>query len=207
MTTKQAMGQELERLLDGLVLASDGIGPLLQRDYWAVIHNSRVTAPELAELLATDFCQFAPDELVQFETEGGDGGTLKPGDHLEVRIRMAGPCQVRVVHRDANSLTLATVKGHPEAGRITFGAYPNEKGDIIFHIRSRARSSTRSRYAGFLTVGEPMQTNTWTDFVDRVAHTVGDGVIGVIHAETKEIEDEPQDPMTICSPTFVAVGE
>ena len=59
----------------------------------------------------------------------------------------------------------------------------------------------------FLAGGDPMQTNTWTDFVDRVAHTVGDGVIGVIHAETTEIDDEPEDPESICSPTFVAVGE
>ncbi|HUE95701.1 MAG TPA: hypothetical protein VMN39_03530, partial [Longimicrobiaceae bacterium] len=78
---------------------------------------------------------------------------------------------------------------------------------VIFHIRSRARSSSGANYLGLLTAGDPMQTNTWTDFIDRLAHTVGDGILGKIHAETKEIEDEPEDPATVCSPTFQAVGE
>lgn len=207
METKERIGHDLKKLIEGLLLASQGSGPLLQRDYWGVIRNSRASAPEIARMLARDFHQFAPEELVQFDRIDGADEALEPGVDLEVQIRMAGACRVRVVHKDRNSITLATLAGHPEAGRITFGAYPNEAGDVIFHIRSRARSSSSVKYAGFLAVGEPMQTNTWTDFVDRVAHTVGDGVLGVIHAETTEIADEPDDPESICSPTFVAVGE
>jgi len=36
-----------ESLTDGLVVASDGSGPLLQRDYWAVIAGCRLAPPEL----------------------------------------------------------------------------------------------------------------------------------------------------------------
>lgn len=207
MESRQEIGHDLKELLEGLVLASDGTGPLLQRDYWAVIRNSRKTAKEIGAILAEDFSRFAPDELVKFDRVDGSSDPLEPGVELTVQIRLAGECRVRVIHRDENSVTLATVKGHPEAGRITFGAYPNEKGDVIFHIRSRARASSNVRYAGFLAVGEPMQTNTWTDFVDRVAHTVGEGVVGVIHADTTEVSDEPDDPEVICSPTFLATGE
>lgn len=207
MESRQEIGHDLKELLEGLVLASDGTGPLLQRDYWAVIRNSRKTAKEIGAILAEDFSRFAPDELVKFDRVDGSSDPLEPGVELTVQIRLAGECRVRVIHRDENSVTLATVKGHPEAGRITFGAYPNEKGDVIFHIRSRARASSNVRYAGFLAVGEPMQTNTWTDFVDRVAHTVGEGVVGVIHADTTEVSDEPDDAEVICSPTFLATGE
>lgn len=207
-TMKQEVGDKLQALMENLHLASEGKGPLLQRDYWGVIRESRLTAQEVGERVARDFCSFAPEELVRFQRadEEEDVG-LQQGDELEVEIRMAGTCRVRVVHRDGNSVTLATVRGHPEAGRITFGAYPNDEGDVVFHIRSRARSSSGVKYAGFITAGEPMQTNTWTDFIDRLAHTVGDGVLGKIHAETKEIEDEPEDSATVCSPTFQAVGE
>ena len=121
---------------------------------------------------------------------------------------MAGDCRVRVIHRDRNSLTLGTLEGHPEAGRITFGAYRNDRGDVIFHIRSRARASSDLRYAGFVALGEPMQTTTWTDFIDRLAHIAGDGVIGAIHADTSEVtDDEAEDPAAICAPTFAARGE
>jgi hypothetical protein len=199
--------RNLERLIEGLIRASDGRGPLLQRDYWGVIGNSRLKAPEVADTVAREFCRFPPEELVRFSRMAGAVEPLREGDEIDVEIRMAGECRVRVIHRDRNSITLGTLQGHPEAGRITFGAYPNEAGDVVFHIRSRARSSSTSRYAGFMVGGEPMQTTTWTDFIDRVAHEVGDGVIGAIHVETTEIEDEPDDPETICSPTYLARGE
>jgi hypothetical protein len=207
MTVKKELERKVDQLIDGLHLASEGSGPLLQRDYWGVIRESRLSPKEIAQRLAEDFCSFAPEDLVRFKQVGEPERALQEGDELEVTIRMAGTFGVRVVHRDSNSVTLGTLKGHPEAGRITFGAYRNDAGDVIFHIRSRARSSSRVRYAGFITAGEPMQTNTWTDFVDRLAHTVGEGVVGVIHADKEEMEDEPDDPETACSPTFKAVGE
>lgn len=193
----------LEKLIDGVVRAVEGHGPLLERDYWAAIENCRVTPPELIDRVARDFPDFAPEALVRFTRPDGRGA-LEVGDEMDAFIRMSGECRVRVLHRDHASFTLGTLRGHPEAGRITFGAYRDSEGAVIFHIRSRARSSTRAKRIGFIAGGEPMQTATWTDFIDRVAHTMGDGVAGVIHAETREIEDEPNDPNTLCSPTFIA---
>jgi hypothetical protein len=196
-----------EKLLDGLIRAAEGSGPLLQRDYWGVIENCPLSPTELAERMFVDFCSFAPEELVRFARCDAGESPLEVGDELDVNITLAGACRVRVLHRDSNSITLGTLKGHPEAGRITFGTYRNDRGDVIFHIRSRARASSPLKYAGFVAAGEPMQTNTWTDFVDKVAHTYGEGVVGNIHAETWEIEDEPDDPETLRSPTFKAVGD
>jgi hypothetical protein len=192
-------------LLRGLVLAIHGSGPLLQRDYWAVIDQSRLSPTELGSVLARDFCAFAPEELVRFDREAT--GDLQVGEEIDVRIRMAGDCRVRVLHRDQNSLTLGTLEGHPEAGRITFGAYRNNQGDVVFHIRSRARASSAPVYAGYVTAGEPMQTNTWTDFIDRVAHSVGTGIKGAIRVETTDIDDDVDGPGSECTPTFRAVGD
>lgn len=207
MATRESMAEKLAKLREGLILAIQGSGPLLQRDYWAVIRGCRLTPPELAELVASDFCSFAPEELVGFERLDGSEGAMEVGAEMRVDIRAAGRCGVRVLHRDRNSITLGTLEGHPEAGRITFGVYPNRDGEVVFHIRSRARSSSAATYAAFLAAGEPMQTTTWTDFIDCVAHRAGDGVIGVIHVSTEEIEDESDDPETTCSPTFLARGE
>ena len=186
--------------------ATNGSGPLLQRDYWAVIAGAKLPPSGIIDLLAERFPEFAPAELVKFSLADGCTAPIKVGDELEIEIRMAGECAVRVVHRDRNSLTLATLEGHPEAGRITFGAYRNDRGDVVFHIRSRARASGLTKYVEFLAGGDPMQTNTWVDFINALSMTVGSGVIESIHVEQTEVEDEAADEDQ-SEPTFVARGD
>lgn len=188
-----------------VISAAKGAGPLLQRDYWAVVRTCRLTAAGVASFVRERFADLAPESYVAFRRSDGGDGPLEVGDELEVKIRAMDRAAVRVVHVDAQSITLCTLAGHPEAGRITFGAYPNRRGDLIFHIRSRARSSSFLRYAGFCAAGDPMQTNTWTDFIDRLAHTIGDGVIGAIHVESRVVEEEDRD-RTVDAPTFLARG-
>ncbi|MEX0891380.1 MAG: DUF1990 family protein [Gemmatimonadota bacterium] len=186
--------------------AGGGVGPLLQRDYWAVLGHCRGTAAEVARAVAERFWRYPPPDMVCFERVDGTTDPLQSGDVMAVEIRVAGTCHVRVVHRDELSLTLATLDGHPEAGRITFGAYPNARGEIVFHIRSRARASSRNRLLGFLTAGEPMQTLTWTGFIDRLAASVGAGVRDVIHADTREVTERAEDRCAEgLGPTFRAV--
>lgn len=167
--------------------AASGFGPLIQRDYWAVIDHCRFKPSEVLSLVAARFPELPPPDLVVFRRSGAPNTPLQLGDELDIKIRMAGACRVRVIHKDACSITFGTLEGHPEAGRITFGAYRNERGDVLFHIRSRVRSSSRATYLGFRAAGDPMQTQTWTDVVDSVAFTCGDGVIGFVYADTRHL--------------------
>lgn len=184
-----------------------GAGPLLERDYWGVIEGARAGPAGLADIVARHFEDFPPPSLVVFRraSDVPADRALEVGDELEVDIRSAGSFGVRVVHRDENSLTLATLDGHPEAGRITFGTYRNVRDDVVFHIRSRARAGSRGHLAGFLVAGDPMQTNTWSDFINRVSASVGDGVVGTIRAEKRRVEEEPGDRM-VDRPTYIAEG-
>lgn len=184
-------------------LAKSGVGPLLQRDYWAEIKDCRLTPSQVGSFLAEHFCELAPPELVEFHRTDERADPLTVGDELDIHIRFTGHCGVRVIHADDHSITLGTLRGHPEAGRITFGAYRSKDGGVIFHIRSRARASTRSRYTGFVAVGEPMQTKTWTDFVERVAGLLGAGVRDFVYEESAECADEADEEC----PTFVAEGD
>lgn len=190
-------------LRKGLQLYSEGAGPLLQHDYWCVIRGCPFDPAALMSHVREHFAEFPPAELADFE---GLEGPVELGDELRIRLPGAGMVGVRVIHVDARSMTVATLEGHPIAGRITFGAYRNERDDVIFHIRSRARNASTLQYLGYLVVGEPMQSTTWTDFLDRLAHTVGDGVVGVIHDETSEVSDEAERRDALFSPTFVAEG-
>lgn len=203
------MVQAAERLTSGLLAAHAGKGTLLQRDYWAVIAGCRESPSGMMDAIASRFPEFAPAEAVAFRRVEALERPLAPGDELDVVIRWAGACRVRVVNREAQSITLATLRGHPEAGRITFGAYRNDYGDVVFHIRSRARSGSRTHYVGFLAVGEAMQTSTWTDFVQAVAYTFGEGIIGCVHADTRRMRgrEEPESDEMLSSPTFRAEGD
>lgn len=193
---------------DNVQSADSGSGPLLERDYWAIIEDSHCKPSGVMEIVQAKFCAFPPTDVVTFERTG-DPTRLDVGDELDIAILLAGECRVRVVHRDACSLTLATLQGHPEAGRITFGAYRNNSGDVIFQIRSRARSSSLVTYIGYLFGGDPMQTSTWTTFIDNVAKTCGQGVRGDVHASTQPIPgDEWLDgDRTMDCPTFIATGD
>lgn len=152
------------------------------------------------------FWRFPPPDLVRFRRRDGMERPLELGDEMEVWIRGAGRCGVRVVHRDENSLTMATLAGHPEAGRITFGAYRNLEREVVFHIRSRARAGSHLRYLGFLLGGDPMQTNTWGDFVNRLAFLIADGVDGFVHVQKRRVAMLPTD-VECSTPTFVAQGD
>lgn len=186
-----------------LLPASEGVGPLLQRDYWAVLSDCRLKPSEVITQVRERFCEFPPSALVRFVAAAG----IAPGAQLDITILPAQQCAVRVIHADAQSFTLGTLEGHPEAGRITFGAYRNPAGGVIFHIRSRARSSSGPTRLGFLAIGDAMQTTTWTDFITSVAVTLGTPVQDVIHAESNEVEPVPEDEFPLQAPTFAAVGD
>jgi len=188
---------------EGLLPARAGVGPLLQRDYWAAVRGARLKPSEIATELRAHFPSFVPSDLAEFE-KPERGGLLELGDELDIRIAGAGDCKVRVVHFDAQSLTLATAVGHPEAGRITFGCYRDGRGALVVHIRSRARSDSFLRLMGFIIVGEAMQTNTWTHFISRVAAFAGGEVEDRIHAEMDEIDGDDGEEDVLDQPTFLA---
>lgn len=189
--------------------ASAGHGPLLQRDYWAAIQGCRLKPSQVIDLVARRFVELPPSETVRFTRSSPSEAPLQVDDELEIHIRMMGGCAVRVIHRDRCSFTLGTLEGHPEAGRITFGAYRNNRGDVVFHIRSRVRSKSPLMYLGFKTGGDPMQTTTWTDFINSVALTCGESVIGFVYAHTqplgRDAMDEGDERMD--RPTFIARGD
>jgi hypothetical protein len=206
MTKEKEVTGHTDDLEADLLPPEEGAGKLLQRDYWAIIGDCSMGPREVARLVRERFCEFPPEELVRFTRVDGATGPLEVGDEMDVEIRMAGTFRVRILHADDNSLTIGTIKGHPEAGRITFGAYRNPRGDVIFHIRSMARSGSRMTLLGFKALGEAMQTNTWADFIRKLSAIAGKGVLGEIRADTIPCEDADLGDDNV-SPTFIAQGD
>lgn len=183
--------------------ATTGTGPLLQRDYWAVLADCSLSPSDLMQKVKAHFCELPPTALVDFAAPQGVG----LNEELDIVIKPGQHCRVRVLHEDAQSLTLGTLEGHPEAGRITFGAYRNRAGAVIFHIRSRARSKDASRLLGFFAIGEAMQTDTWTDFINNTAVLARARIDGPIRADTEKVDIEADDEQAVPAPTFRAVGD
>jgi hypothetical protein len=64
-----------------------------------------------------------------------------------------------------------------------------------------------SKRVGFLAIGDAMQTNTWSDFINNTAAAVGARIVDAIRAETREVDELPEDDHPLQSPTFLAVGD
>lgn len=175
-----------------VIYAAAGAGPLLQRDYGAVIESGPCSPEDLARLLRERFVEFGPRETAAFERSGGSG-PLKVGDEMAIRIGGVMPCRVRVVQADDLVLTLRTLCGHPEAGRISFKAGRDDQGRLTFHIRSRARSGGLLHYLGFLVLGRTMQARCWIRFIGRLAETCGGRLSGPVRVRTSTVPTTPHD--------------
>lgn len=185
-----------------LAYAKAGAGPLLQRDYVGVIQGTDWTPEDLAKQVREGFIELAPSETAAFERSDDEDRPLAVGHVLKIRIGGFLPCQVRVVHVDSRSLTLRTLDGHPEAGRITFGAGRDEQDRLTFRICSRARAGGLIHYLGFLLIGRTMQARCWIRFIGRVAGACGGRLTGPVRVRTSRVEEEAADCGGPECPTF-----
>ncbi len=198
----------LENLTDdGVTFASEGRGPLLQRDYRVVIEDSDLSPEEVAERVKTRFPDFSPPHTARFcRTDRGEGEPLQVGEDMDITVALKGGCQVRVVHEDERSLTMRTLKGHPEAGRITFSADQDEDGHLVFTIRSRTKAGDWMSYVGYMLIGKQMQARTWTRFLENVVKESGGRQVGSIEVSTRKVEEREADRADLDSPTIASRG-
>jgi hypothetical protein len=183
-------------------LATEGSGPLLQRDYVAAIEGGACTPEQIRDMMLRDFARFSPEELAKFEYRDTTQEPLGVDDTMGIDIKGAGYCEVRITHVDDHSLTMRTLEGHPEAGRITMGAYRDAKGDLIFRIRSRARASGVLQQIGYELFGKGLQTRIWVTFCERIAEACGGMIRGEVAVNTEEVEEEAPDLGYSDAPTF-----
>lgn len=180
--------------------ASEGHGPLWQREYTARLSGTSYSPESVMQLLREDFPDFSPVGLAAFSRD--ESTPLALGDEMKVAIQGYGECGVRVVHLEPHSLTLRTLEGHFEAGRITFGAYL-ENDELVVRIRSRARSAGRLRHVGYKLLGQKLQEQTWRIFLERVVERIGGQMKGEIGVTTAEVKSTLADLGELDTPTFL----
>ena len=168
--------QDLEAGIDTQP-ASEGSGALVHRRYEIELPDRAVTRDIVIRLMQLHLTELAPAALANFEKSEGVDEVFRVGDEYE--ITMLGPWngRVRVVEMTAESFTLVTLEGHPEAGHITFSVQEDavSAGNLLVRIESWARSRDALVAVAYsaLGIGRQVQTEVWITFLQRLAVLAG----------------------------------
>jgi hypothetical protein len=168
--------------------ASKGVGPLMTRTYAERLTG--VSADALFNDLAKSFPKYADPSLAHFYKL--DEGALKVGDRMYIRgyismpadqfvpddVQMGVRVKSIVTQGKTKSLTLETLKGHFEAGTITFSVTDLGKGQVKLQVQSDARFGGLVSLAAFPVASKKMQEAIWMSFLSRVAKIQGATVVG-----------------------------
>lgn len=161
-----------------------GFGPLYRRTYRVEVEDPRTGPEELITRLLNDPNRASPTEVSRFEATTGRG--RRPG--AEFAVRMPGPWRssVRVVERTPTGFTFVTLRGHMEAGEITFDACWGEGGRLLFTIESWARSGDRLSGWAYrrVPVIREMQLHMWVHVCEQVAAMAGGRQLGDVVVTT-----------------------
>lgn len=189
-------------------LLADGAGPMFHRRFSVCIEGSPMAPDSLMAAVATDVNRAAPAAAVFHKTRGAPGAA-RVGD--EYRVQMPGPWDgpVRVVHRDAHSLRLATLRGHLEAGQIEFSTAAGDgtgvgdgtagsddttssDGTLTFAIQVWSRGGDRLADLLYsrLRIAKEIQFNMWVYFCLRTAGFSGGRPRGGVTVVTRALSED-----------------
>jgi hypothetical protein len=208
---------DLDRVLpgdpDGVQRAAVGHGPLYHRSYRIAFTDADLDATQLIRRLRGDLNAATPSDLARFEPMGQPLEDFQDADEgpaclvevgREYLVHLPGPWNgpVRVVEVDDTSFTFVTLKGHMEAGQITFRAMPHPEYDwVVFEIESFARCGSRMFDLLYhrLPLGREMQLHMWSSFCHRVAQLAGGVVMTSVEVETNAYADDQLDQEAVSS--------
>lgn len=149
----------------------DGVGKLYHRVYETRFKISDEALEKLLDKFFCDINYFSPQLIATFHPTCPKGERVKTGDDIDIRISGPWNGPVRVAHADRTQLTLVTLKGHLEAGKIRFEFRKNQNAEVVFRIESLARS--KDRIVDFLydklPISRFMQKEMWVLFCEKVA--------------------------------------
>lgn len=193
-------GEHAPDASEGTQQAADGTGSLVHRRYEVSLPDRAVSKDIVMRLMQLHLTELAPAALANFEKTDGLESVFRVGDEYE--ITMLGPWNgtVRVAEMLADSFTLVTLDGHPEAGHIKFSVDDDKErpGNLRVQIESwaRARDAVVAVAYGTLGIGKQMQTEVWVTFLQRLSELAGVTTRPEVHITTENIAP-PSDGTSI----------
>lgn len=182
------LDQGLRELADNLpeLLPEEGIGSMDRKLFWADIRNATLSSGELMRVFREHITEIMP---LEFAAEPNVPTEAHRGTTLTGAIPARGNIQVRVEEETGESLTLATIEGHPLAGIVTFRARGIPPG-ILFEIEIYARAANIFDWLALHTVGSAMQSQNWKQVVQRVIDLSGGRAEAEVQNSSEKLSSE-----------------
>ncbi len=165
---------------------SDGVGTLVRRHVWAEIVESRLNSAQLFERFRANFSQITPWH-VKVGAEPATPICLEPNATLTLQLPLRGNVQVRVIEFGEQSITLATLEGHPLAGLVRFHVEETEQGRLRFHVLVHDRAANIADWLVMSTIGGSIQVATWRSTVEHVVQESGGAAPDGVHEESSHL--------------------
>ncbi len=168
-------------------LPSGGIGTLKRKRYWADIEGANQTPDAMFQLFTARFNDITP-VFVEARAEPGTRGVIADGETLTLALPMRGHVQVRVAGLQSRSVTLLTLVGHPLAGAVRF-LVESRGRTLRFQVEVFHRAANMIDLIAMRTLGDRLQSHTWSHVVERVVELSGGTAAAGIEHETQSLDD------------------
>ena len=169
--TPTPLDEGLKRLV-GVIpeqLPSEGVGPMVNKRYWADIEGGFYRAGALRDVFRRNAAKVMPFET---RADAGPLDNLKKNMTFTVRLPLRGALALRVEDITPERIVCATLDGHPLAGLLVFDFV--ERGrDVRFEIRTHSRQADLVDAVLMAAVGDLLQDVHWRTVVDNVVKLSG----------------------------------
>lgn len=148
-----------------------GFGQLWEKTYTVDLSDSKLTPAGIIDVLKENFPALQPPQNRFYPSPRG----IKPGEVVLINASTPGgmvATGVLVLYASDDSFTFITPQGHPEAGWVTFRAFP-DAGRTIVQIQGLARASDPVYEAAFRIAGSRLQQQIWMHVLESLARLCG----------------------------------
>lgn len=169
---------------------ADGVGPLYHRIYSVVVQSNWENALRSMQRLQRNLNHFSPQTMCKFEKRHGDELKLAPGDEFQIHITGPWNGPVRVNAVNPTGFSLATLKGHIEAGEIHFRVNRIDSEKVRFEVESMAKSHDHliDLLYDKIPIVKFAQTEMWKKFCKNFGEELSFGIQGEPRGEISDIE-------------------
>jgi hypothetical protein len=180
-----------ERLLDndryrapGYQIPETGIGRFYHRDY-RISFDTTDSPESIVSAVVNDLNRFTNTTLARFEKNRCTGVGCRKGDRYDIIITGPWNGPVEVADCRPGEFSFVTLRGHLEAGFISFGVVRTGGRRVQFQIRSWATCAGLLVWFSYVVLGVSryMQTKMWRYFCLKVAQEFGQ-VSGALQVTT-----------------------
>ena len=158
-----------------------GFGQMWQKTYRIALRNRELTPQQVISTWKENVPKLKPTQKRFYPSSLG----IRPNELVLIDAQtLGGPIStgVMVLYAGAESFTLMTPAGHPEAGWVTFSSYVKD-GCTIAQVEVLARASDPLYELAFRLAGSKLQDQIWTHVLTALAALLGtSGEVEMHHA-------------------------